>query len=235
MTTIFYVILLACSLLLSGCSSNRQTNKDKTQEKVASHMIKIQNLEVTEKTLTLDYAVLNPLDQDIWVCEDIDIYGKYDVETRIDSETVLIKLSFNLPINMFREPGAFAKYRLLSPEESHSGKILLNLPIRNASPVYNFHEDGKKHEQIVLHRAVFEVGYFEGNLEKVLLESIYKGKRDPTNEQLYFEMLMLVQIQYADSGNTVYLHHRWPGLSMEKSAKVVITDVNIPCSIAVDE
>ena len=229
------LFLLACSVFFSGCRWGKQADIDKTTEKVPYPLIQIENLTVTEKALTLDYQVSNPLAYDIWVCEDIDIYGRYDVETRIDAETVWIKLCFNLECNVYLLQAVYAKYRRLSPGESHSERILLNLPVRNASPVYEFHENRKKHKQVVLHRAVFELGYLEGDLENVLLESIYKGKRDPTNEQLHYEWLMLGYIQNARSRNTIYLPDYWPGLSMEKSAEVVVTDVNIPCSVAIDE
>jgi len=222
------VILFACSVLLNGCRQRSHPSK-------AFHMIKVQNIEVTEKTLTLDYQVSNPFAHDIWICEDIDINGRYDAETRVNAETVRIKLCFNLECNILLEEGIMAKYLRLSPGESHSGRILLNLPIANASPVYDFHEDRKIHKQVVLQSVVFEVGYFEEDLLNMLSDSIEKGKREPTNEELYVEALMLEEIQQAHSHNTVYLPHLWSGLRMEKSAKVIITDVNIPCSIVVDE
>jgi len=159
------VILLACSVLLNGCRQRSHPSK-------ACHMIKIQNFEVTEKTLTLDYQVSNPFEYGIWACEDIDTRSKYDVETRIDAETVRIKLLSNLETNLAPEIGTLAKYRRLSPGESHSERILLNLPIRNASPVYEFHEDRKKHKQVFLHRAVFEVGYFEDKLINRISEDL---------------------------------------------------------------
>lgn len=227
MTTILYIFLLATSVFLSGCR--------RAPDNEECRMLQIENLTLAEKSLTLDYRLSNPFKRDIWICEDIDIYGKYDVETRIEAETLQIKLRFNLECNILLEEGVIAKYRRLSRGESHSGKILLNLPIANASPVYDFGEFGKKHKQIVLHHAVFEVGYFEGDLLNMLSERIEKGKRDPTNVNFYSEALMLEEIQQAHSRNTVYLPHLWSGLRMEKCAKVVVTDVDIPCSIAVDD
>ncbi len=198
-------------------------------------MLHIKNFTVTEKALTLDYQVSNPFAYDIWICEDIDIDGRYNVETRVNAETVRIKLRFNLECNILLEEGVIAKYHRLSPGESHSGKILLNLPIANASPVYDFGDFGKKHKQIVVHRAVFEVGYFERDLLNILSERIEKGKRDPTNVNFYSEALMLEEIQQAHSHNTVYLPHLWSGQRKEKSVRAVVTDVDIPCSVVVDD
>jgi len=158
------------------------------------------------------------------------------VETRIDAETVRIRLRLNLERNIVLWVGIISKYRPLLPGESHSGKIVLNLPITNASPVYSFNEFGKKREQVVLHRAVLEVGYFEGDLFNTLSEMIERGKRDTTgNIHLQMEARYLPKIKYPQSRDAVYLPGLWSGIGMEKCAKVVVTDVDIPCSIAVDQ
>jgi hypothetical protein len=235
MTTYIYMFLLACFVLMNGCSWDSQARIDKTQEKEGGRMIKINNITVKEETLTLDYQVVNPFTNDIWICEDIDIYGRYDVETRITDREIQIKLRFNLECNILLHQGVLAKYRRLSQGDSNSGRILLKLPITNASPVYDFSEDGKKHKRIILNQAFFEVGYFEGNLLNILSESIEKGKQDPNNEGLYSEALILEEIKKAQSHDIVYLPHLWRGLRKEKSMKVIITDVDIPCSVAIDD
>ena len=138
MTTIFCVILLACSVLWSGCRN----------EEKESRMIKIEKLALTEKTLTLDFQVSNPFTYEIWICEDIDVRGKYEVETRIDAGTVWIRLRGYLESNVTMYVPVVCKYRRLLPGEPYLGRILLNLPIRNASPVYEFGEDHKRRKQI---------------------------------------------------------------------------------------
>lgn len=237
MTTIFCVILLTCSVLLSGCR--------RAPDSEEGRMLEIENLTVTEKALTLDYRVSNPFEQDIWVCEDIDVNGEYDVETRIDAETVWIKLRFNLARNVHRDPPAIAKYLRLLPGESHSGRILLNLPIRNASPVYSFSDERRKeHEQIVLHRAVFEVGYFGGEFGEFfdVAAEIFKEKGIKRNIQviggrklLLTQPLIVEEILDGQPREVVYVDDLWSSIKLEESAKVVCTDVDIPCSVAVDD
>jgi len=214
-------------------------------------MLEIQNLTVTEESLTLDYRVTNHFEDDIRVCEDIDIlgkHGKWDVETRIADETVWIRLrlDYGRDPNVLRPPGYIAKYLRLAPGESHSGRILLDLPIRNASPVHRFwfRERRKKRKEIVLHRAVFEVGcfgvkwakFFDSVSERIKKEGI---KTDPISSGLgmllTFEPLIREEIQDGRSREVVYFTDMWPGLSEQESAKVDITDVKIPCSVVVDD
>lgn len=238
MTTIFYIFLLATSVFLSGCRQRSQPSEEKAPEKKACQIIKVENLTVSEKALTLDYRVSNHFGYGIWVCEDICVDDIYQVETRIDAETVWIRLRFNLESNFIPYRAAVAKYRLLLPGESYSGTILLNLPIRNDSPVYQFNEDRKKHKLIVLQRPVFEVGYFEGGPIGWLYVAMEKSRREMPIEELQntrFDPRIEEEIEDGQSRKFLYCSQFWPNISDEKFAKVDITDVNIPCSLVVDD
>ncbi len=231
-----YVFLVACSIFLSACRPRNPAYEEEASKERGKRMIRIENVAVAEKTLTLNYQVSNPFKYDIWVCEDVDIYGNYDVETRITPGTLHIRLCFHLECNLVFEMGVFAKYRRLLPGESHSGKILLNLPIRNASPVYRFDEDRTKYKQVLLQRAVFEVGYMEGRDINAALEMVKRIKRDiPDANNIVNMPKVRDEIADGQSHTFAYVPHIWPGLSREISAKVVITDVAIPCSVVIDE
>jgi len=214
-----------------------QLPKEKAADNEQCGMLKIENLTVTEKALTLDYQVVNPFMDDIWICEDIDTEGKYDAETRIDAETVWIKLRFNLESNFLRDPPAIAKYLRLPPGESHSGRIILDLPVRNASPVYAFREDRKRRKQIVLHRAVFEVGYFEGEFVNRVSEQIEQVKRylrGTKFQDSQTDRFIREEVQDGQLCKFLYLRDQGQEVRIEKSAKVVVADVDIPCSAVVD-
>jgi hypothetical protein len=244
---IIYIFLLAYSVFLIGCRPSRpdsQLSREKVPEEGQCLMLDIENLTVTEKALTLDYEVSNPFTHDIRICQDIDTEGKYDVETRIDAETVWIKLRFNLARNFHRDPPAIAKYLRLPRGEPHSGRIILNLPIRNASPVYDFEERRKKRKQIVLHRAVFEVGYFGGEFGEFfdVASEILKEKGIKRNIQviggrklLLTQPLIVEEIQDSQPREVVYVDDLWSSIKLEKSARVVVTDVDIPCSVVDDD
>lgn len=47
------------------------------------------------------------------------------------------------------------------------------------------------HKKVVLHRAVFEMGYFKGNVLNILSERIEKGMGGPNNSERYREALIL--------------------------------------------
>ena len=88
------LLLLAGSVFVGGCCRARQTQEDLVAEKKGQGMVRIQKFTLTDKTLTLDYQVSNPFDDDIRVCQDTSIDGYLHAVTRIDAETVWIKLRF---------------------------------------------------------------------------------------------------------------------------------------------
>jgi hypothetical protein len=253
MTTILYIFLFAISVFLNGCRPESQLPREKAVVDQAAdneqcRMIEIQNLTVTDDALTLDYEVSNPFKDGIWVCYDTWVHGEQDVQntsTRIDGETVWIKLRFKLEsVGAFQDPPAVAKYVRLPPGESCSGRIFRNLPIKDY--LREWRAEHKEHKEIVLNRVVFEIGYLRtfGPKWKRLLDSwsekLKKESIKPkpivsgpyyilpsgqlvTEETLDGQLREVMYLQYASF------------LEKEESAEVVVPDVNIPCSVAVDD
>jgi hypothetical protein len=161
----------------------------------------------------------------------------------IDDETVRLQLRFNLKrdYSVLPNPPSIAKYLRLSPGESHSDKILLNLPITDTSTDSSFREQElMERKQIVLHRVIFEVGYFGRNLNQ-LFDEVRKQIKDSGPDKgfqimggfHYLRTIPLVIDEMHDGRlrEFVYINTFWPNISEEKCAEVVISDVNVPCSL----
>ena len=250
MSMIIYIFLLVSSVFLSGCHPSHpesQLPQEEAADNEESRMIQIENLTVTEKALTLDYHVSNPFTHDIRICQDIDTEGKYDVETRIDAETVWIRLRLDCVTEhtAVRGPVAIAKYLRLPPGESHSGRILLDLPIRNASPAYDlrFWERRKKRKEIVLHHAVFEVGYFGPKWNKFFDSKSERIKQEPIKSKptvirsfyyLSFNPFITEETLDGKLREVIYVQP-WSSVRNQECAQVLITDVDIPCSVSIDD
>jgi len=255
MNTILYKFLLACSIFLGVCCQPRHIGdsaweKEPTRqipevpilEKEPLPMIQIQNLSLTDKTLTLDYQFSNPFDDYIWVCYDVSVYGKQDVQhsyTIIDGETVWIKLRCNFDhFTGFEDPPSVAKYIRLQTGVSCSGRIVRNLPIKN----YIGLEPRKEKKEITLHRVVFEVGYFEPKWNKFfnsIAERFKKKGIKPKPRILgsYYYLdgtIVTEETLYGQLREVMYLNDDFtPWIKNEVSSKIVITNVAIPCSVVV--
>ena len=250
MTNIFCVILLACSVFLGGCYRIREIPEDLTREKEPAEMIQIRNLTLTDTTLTLNYRVSNPFEDSIWVCYDIWVFGEQDVQNtaaRIDGETVWIKLRLNLrPVVAFVDPVALVKYVRLPPGEFCSGRILQNLPIKDG--LREWGAEHKEHKEIVLHRVIFEIGYigtkwnaFLDSLAEKMAEKMKERSIEPKPRILgphYVPPVIPFITEETLDGQlreVMYLYEHSSLEKREESAEVLITDVDIPCSVVVDD
>lgn len=225
------ISLLLCWSLLTGCANDSTLGKSEKGKEQDNGMIKIDNFRVSEKNIGFEYEIRNGFSHDIWVCDKLDVYGEFNVETRIEKEILFIKLRSNLPCNVILEEAVVAKYRRLRPGATHKRKISLEVPIGNASPVYDFGEPDRKNI-VELRQAIFEVGYFTEDLAKEVSDCIRKGKENPNNEEAYFDALTLEGInEENDLKNVVYIYHLWEARTKEKVFRADITGVSIPCYV----
>jgi hypothetical protein len=261
--TILFILLLVYSVFLGNCSHTKQTEdlaiekkqskgtqevvivekepleqiqEAITREKEQPLIIQIQRLSVTDETITLNYRLSNPNKEDIWVCYDIGVYGKQEVQgaaMRIDGETVRIQLRCNIErFPGFQDPIPVAKYVRLQPGESCTGKIVRDSPI-------------KEHKVIFLHHAIFEVGYFSPKWNKFfdsLSKESKKEKIKPKPKVIgqYYHLpdnpLITEEILDSQLCEVMYLHELFTTwISNEEFAEVVVNDITIPCSIVVDD
>ncbi|TKJ38280.1 MAG: hypothetical protein CEE38_05850 [Planctomycetes bacterium B3_Pla] len=262
--TIFYIFLLACSVFLNGCGRSRQIPEDLAAEKESPEMIQIpenvapeqeppemidvQNLTVAGNILTLDYRVSNPFDDDIRVCHDRTVYGKQDVQhvkTRIHGETVRIILGDNvIRGGGFPNPLPVAKYVRLEPGEFYSGRVLLDLPIRDHSPELWNQRRGKERKEIALRRAVFEVDYFGSESNEHFDSVSERHKMKGTTPKLtvigphYYlssSPTIIEEIVDGKLREAIYVPHSGAPRKNKESAQVIITNVAIPCSVVVED
>ena len=253
MKNIIFKFLLTSSVLLSGCSNPGQIQEYMARKKEPPKMIKIQDIKVTEETLTLDYRVSNPFDDDIRVCHAAWVYGNREVQhatTRIRDNTVRIILGNVVKDRNARElrvtqnPRPVEKYVRLAPGESYSGRVVLDLPIRDYSlePAPHSRRPREENMDITLRRTVFEVGYFGPKLNKffdTVSEMIKEKGIEPKTivrgkyHYLHYDPLIAEEMLDGQSREVLYV-----GFSLEndeESVKVVLTDVAIPCYVVVDD
>jgi hypothetical protein len=247
--------VLAFSVFSGGCFHKGEIKEDLTQEKETVEMIQIQDLTLSDGTLTLNYRVLNPFEERIWACYDTWVHGERNIQntsTRIDGETVFIKLRFNLEsTGALTSPLAIAKYVRLLPGESFSGRILQDLPIKDYLRESDAkHKKRKKyieHKDIVLHRVVFEIGYigafgpeWDARIDswaRKMKEGTIESKPKVSGSIYYLPVNPLITEETLDGQlrEVMYLWEYSPIQQKEKFADITITDVNIPCSIVIDD
>jgi hypothetical protein len=253
MKTVVHVLLSVCFVSLGGCGRTGQSPKAVAQEKEPPPMVQIQKLTVTDANLILDYRVSNPSADGLYVCESGCVFNCLEeAGTRIDGETLWITRRSKSEMEtdtliLANPPGKVSKYLRLRPGESHSWRIVLDLPIMKwPSGVFSpAQERAKKRKQIVLHRVIFAVGYFESRYNQRFVEGSAEGKKvmgikDGDTSVVTPEFGVRIdpyvvdEIHEGKSRQVLYISNS-PSKKLEESETVLITDVEIPCSVVVDD
>jgi hypothetical protein len=225
---------------------------DHVPEKKGGPTIRIESLEVTDKTLTLDYQVSNPFEDDIWVCENSCLFHcEKEAGTRIDADTLWIirrTKSKRDTLLLLADTRGVARYLRLKPGEFHSWRIVLDLPIvQFPYGVFSKTEElAKKRKQVILHRAIFEIGYFPPRHNRFFVDASAEGKKVMGIQDgdmsvvspdfgLGIDPYVVDEIHEGRLHKVLYISDHSPSQEKEESAKVLITDVNIPCSVLMED
>ena len=172
-------------------------------------MIKILRVEISKTNLSFDYIVENKFPYEIWICDDFNIYGSSNPVTKVEKDAILVSKRLRLPINVLLEEEVVARYFRLASGKTHTGRITMELPIDNYSPLFS--EDDNSGKTVIgeCNHAILEIGYFSENLQSKLSDRIRRGE---TNDQ-------------------VLIGHLWEELEKEKTLKAYI-DEKMSCYIS---
>jgi hypothetical protein len=231
-----YTIPIALLLSIAGCvfsgrSSCSEVPRKLTQETAAGKetpILQIRNLNVSRGTILVEYRVGNPFSHDIWVAEDASTSGRTEgqsAEQRIVDGTLYIDFRFDVDKDIISAEHAFTRYRRLAAGQSHSGMIVLDLPVRNNFYAYWVYGFGRPEEDVVLHRLVLTVGYFVEDLPNLLSES---AQRDWMVPGLHYW-----QPKSSDP-SIAFVSHVWEGLRFEQSVQAAVDDINIAAAVPAD-
>jgi len=237
LTAGMWVALLSIAYFgVIGCQTAESSWEEGNAKAVTNCVVEIRNVTMQGEWLTISYTVSNPFMDEIWICEELDSGNDPQVETRVEDETVFIRLRLGLECNIDRYTGLGARYSRFLPGQSDSRSISLALPIRNASPLYSFGEKARMRELTTRHRLVLEVGYFDDSLNDAIeteIASLSKRNDSLGNEAVLGLREISEEIHEGQLQKIMYTDHLRLG-AMEESATAVFSGINVPCSVMVE-
>jgi len=203
----------------TSSSESPQEQGVEAKEKAKSAMIEVKDFAVTKTNLELGYCLKNPFSHEIWAADPLSVkmvlYG-LSPETRIVGDTLHIDFRVDVPSGVAIE-SVFAVYRRLPPGQSRYGTVLLKLPVVDNSIEYADKVILPEWEkEALVHRVVFEIGYFNGDLPAALSKGLEYSHR--------------WQPEY-DDPNVVFVPHWWKDLNLEQSTQVTIENVEVPVRV----
>ncbi len=100
----------------------------------------------------------------------------FGTDVRISNATLWMKRRANVEQDLMVNSGlACVRYRRLPTQQAWSDVILLGLPVRNISIVYEPNEEAAR---VVVNRLVLDVGYFDEDLPSLIrAESLRRRER----------------------------------------------------------
>jgi hypothetical protein len=134
--------------------------------------------------LHLSYVVFNGTEENIWLCNDMDVDSPIMFETVADleGETLFLRLRLDMPMGWWRERPPIGRYVRLLPGQSRAETLWLTCPVRQ-QPVLT---GRSAHHPWRLRRAnslVLEIGYFTEDLPERMLRVLDQGRAEEDRQR----------------------------------------------------
>ncbi|MBN2183533.1 MAG: hypothetical protein JW715_16610 [Sedimentisphaerales bacterium] len=171
MRRLFYIFLV---WIVPVMRLQAQSNVDSAApNQVDTPKITVTKLDVNDTKLELTYEITNDTNNDIWICEDIDLMGFYfEIFMKEDKQTLVVRRRHDVPLSGFRNVPQ-GRYVRLHSGQTRKESLMLDLPILSRKVFYG----GSKLKGIVnAKRMIIEIGYYPGNLQKMIFKHIEEAE-----------------------------------------------------------
>jgi hypothetical protein len=136
--------------------------------------ISITNLDINDKTLNLSYEIRNTTNQDIWVLVGFGFPQNdttFEVLMDMDDQTLLMQTRLDFPMIYITIHNLHGRYVLLRPGQIRTESVTLPIPVHPSCP---FGGGGRKQVVEQAKRLAIKIGYYSGDLPKMIWEVIEK-------------------------------------------------------------
>jgi len=224
--------LSLCILLSIGAKVKSDNNTDVPT-------ISVTNLDINNETLKLSYEIRNTSKQDIWILVGFG-FPKSDttfkVKVDVDDRTLLMQTRLDFPMMYISLHNLHGRYVLLRPRQIRTESVTLAIPIRPAAP---FGGGGRKQVVEQATRLAIKIGYYAGDLPKMIWEVIEKpgtiGNRSKISHHKLMNNYFTGPLEFnwvneilKERDEEILLPHTDQNLQYEKILQTVVEDLAIP-------
>jgi hypothetical protein len=182
-STIMTMIVFLCLIpsMVARAKTEAQSSSD-----YKAPTIDVTKLDITDKSLKLNYEVRNDSKQDIWICEDITVsQHDFDFEVYLteDGHTLLIRRRFDVEaVGSFPYAPPHGRYVRLSPGQIRTESLLLLVPVY---PRRVFHWGTKPNGTVNAKRLAIEIGYYNGDMPGMIFSMLEEAEKPSDRRQVY--------------------------------------------------
>jgi len=213
--------------------------------------IELTNLEVTDKNLDLGWKIKNNSENDIWICNHIDVSAKLPFEVYVagDNQTLMIRRRLAVPTATLFYIPPVGEYVSLRPGQERTESLSLDVPVRR-NEMYGGNESLTAEHAT---RLVLEIGFYDEDLPTLVRGILEIAEKLNCKENLdidiierYYDIIeryyggLLVNIfmgglsgfnslnENRDLREEVLISYTWHAFKGEKVLQVTVDDVSIP-------
>ena len=234
------IMFIALSLCILPAMQTQAKTDDNTvvNNNVGTPKIAMTKLDINDKTLKLSYKIRNDSEQDIWVCENVEVDGEWDFETYLDddNQTLAIRRRLDVWANLESYRQRVGMYFRLRAGEDRAGSLSLTVPVHPR----NVYEAGRPTKGLeYATRLVIEIGYYSGDLPEMIRGIIEKAEKT-SNTSLDRNLVMIKRclgdIQYffneinkdLNLTEKILIPYNWQSLKGEHILRITVDGLLIP-------
>jgi len=164
---------LLLSIMLTTKTQAQMKKENQKEEELKINILKLKQI---NKTLRIDYEIVNNSKQELWICDSIDIYGSIDFEVYLaeDGKTLLIRKVLNVPTQTRWSEPPYGKYVRLVSGKKRTESLLIPIPVFGCTI---FESINTSKNLINTTRMTIEIGYYEGNLPEMIFRKLEEAAK----------------------------------------------------------
>ncbi len=209
----------------------------------------VTRLDVTDSTFDVCYRFRNGTEDDIWLCDNVNVTGGSSFETYLseDGSTLFLRKRHDVPTAIVWYAPPTARYTRVRPGQDRTGIMSFTLPV---TPRTTFADLRYTEGVVDARRVVLQVGFYRGDLPAMIRGILTQVERlgcsnlecdddDLPIWERYFPGLLIRQYlgglsgfdeSNRDVGDEVLVPYTYRALSGERFLQVVVDGVAIPYS-----
>ena len=137
----------------------------------------VTELRIDDEALALHFTIANNTNQDMWICDSMDVGGPWSVEVCLDArgEALLVQRRLDLPMEGSGSPPT-GRYVRLASGDRRNEFLSLTLPV---NPRHILSGATSHDRLLVVRRVSIRIGYYSGELPSSMFRLLDQAERQP--------------------------------------------------------
>jgi len=211
------------------------------KNKVNDVKIAVNELNINDKALELRYTIRNDSKKDIWICDNVDVWGNWDFEVYLaeDGLTLLIRRRLDVPFQVWAELPC-GRYVRLRPGEERVESLFLSLPVYRRSVFWGGRGGRRSQGTEYAIRLDIEIGFYEEDLPRIVRDFLAEGEKKISDTSPNDDLAIVIKDFFGgllgfngcneglNMSEQVLIHYSGQTLKGEQVLRITVDGLHIP-------